>query len=67
MRGLHTLSQVANILAEYEVREAEESQPAGQSDVREEDSGGKKKKSVLREIKNGRVGKQRKSKGRKKN
>ena len=58
---------MANILAEYEVREAEENQPAGQADVREEDSGGKKKKSVLREIKNGRVGKQSKSKGKKKN
>ena len=54
--------RVANILAEYEVRETEEQQPETSQDQSDEKRGEKKKKKpVLREIKNGRVSK--KSKG----
>ena len=59
--------QVANILAEYEVRETE-AQPPPETEVshdQPEKSSGKKK-SVLREIKNGRVGKTSKGRGKKK-
>ena len=59
--------RVANILAEYEVREAEEQQPETSQDQSEEKRGEKKKKKpVLREIKNGRVSKNSKGGRRKK-